>query len=150
IWWDVRPHPDFGTVEIRMCDVPSRLTEMLAVGALVQALVVKLGEDYDHGTLQPLMHPSVIRQNKWRALRHGLGGTLIDWETYTVEPTRAAIRRLLDLVEKTAGRLGSIAYLADVERMLTGETGAARQRRVYAETGDFAEVTRALAAMLDT
>ncbi|MBZ0252224.1 MAG: glutamate--cysteine ligase, partial [Candidatus Methylomirabilis sp.] len=139
IWWDVRPHPDFGTVEVRMCDAPSRLSEMVAIAALVQALVVKLGRDFDRGTPMPLMHESVIRQNKWRALRYGLEGELIDWERYETEPTRDAIRRLLAMLEKTAEELGTLGYFEEIERMVAGEGGAARQRRLLEETGEYAD-----------
>lgn len=150
IWWDVRPHPDFGTVEVRMCDAPSRLSEMAAIAALVQALVVKLGRDFDRGTPMPLMHESVIRQNKWRALRYGLEGELIDWERYETEPTRDAIRRVLAMLEKTAEELGTLGYFEEIERMVAGEGGAARQRRLLAETGDPADMLRALGALLTT
>jgi len=150
IWWDVRPHPDFGTIEVRMCDVPSRLTEIVAVTALIQALVVKLGDDFERGTEQPLMHPSVIRQNKWRALRYGLAGSLVSWTDYSVWPTDVAIRRLMDMLSDTAERLGTLSYFDEIERMVIEGTGAARQRRIYEETRDFSAVAREVSALLRT
>jgi carboxylate-amine ligase len=88
IWWDVRPHNNFGTVEVRVCDMPGSLDDCLALAALTQCLVVALSEDIDEGTYQHDHHPMVVRQNKWRAARYGLDAALVDSDTFALCPAR--------------------------------------------------------------
>ena len=84
IWWDVRPHQNFGTAELRICDTPGNLDDNLALAALTQCLVKSLPDQIDQGMYQLDCHPMIIRQNKWRAARHGLDAELIDSDTYKV------------------------------------------------------------------
>ena len=80
IWWDVRPHHNFGTVEVRVCDMPGNLHDTLAIGALVQCLVKALSDEIDNGTYQHDSHPMMVQQNKWRAARFGNQAKLVDTE----------------------------------------------------------------------
>ena len=84
IWWDVRPHHNFGTVEVRVCDMPANLTDTLALAALVQCLVKALSDEIDNGTYQHDSHPMMVQQNKWRAARFGNQANLVDTDTYRV------------------------------------------------------------------
>ena len=82
IWWDVRPHHNFGTVEVRVCDMPGNLQDTLALAALVQCLVKALSDEIDNGTYQHDSHPMMVQQNKWRAARFGNQARLVDTDTY--------------------------------------------------------------------
>ena len=82
IWWDVRPHHNFGTVEVRVCDMPGNLTDTLAIAALIQCLVKALSDEIDNGTYQHDSHPMMVQQNKWRAARFGNQARLVDTYTY--------------------------------------------------------------------
>ena len=82
IWWDVRPHHNFGTVEVRMCDMPGNLEDSLAIAALIQCLVKALSDEIDRGAYQHDCHPMMVRQNKWRASRFGLGRRKNNWSTH--------------------------------------------------------------------
>lgn len=149
IWWDLRPHPDFGTLEVRVCDVPSTLSEATALVALVQALVVWLGEAYDDGRPLPLLRPWVVRENKWRACRHGLDADVILDDEGAHVPLREHVPDLLARLAPTAERLGCAAELAAVEPLfLRGNASYERQRRTYAETGRLDAIVRALAEEL--
>jgi glutamate---cysteine ligase / carboxylate-amine ligase len=136
LWWDVRPHPDFGTVEIRICDLPSRLDEILAITALCQALVVWLTEQ------EPLVSPyrEIMLNNKWHASRYGLEGTKISNRHGAHCGFAAAAAHLIEQVRETAGRLKGATYLSPLRRILETGTGSHRQRRLFAETGDFKSV----------
>jgi glutamate---cysteine ligase / carboxylate-amine ligase len=148
IWWDIRPHPDFGTVEVRICDIPSTLTEVCAIAALVQALVGCLEEAYDDGEYPELLHAWIVRENKWRAARHGLDADIIVDNKGTQRPLRQDILRLLDEIAPVAERLGCTDELAGVHIILEQGSSSERQRRVFAETGQLDAVVRALAAEL--
>ena len=130
VWWDVRPHPDFGTVELRMCDGLPTMLEVAAVAALSQCLVAHLDELDDAGT--PLARPRdwILRENKWRAGRFGLDAQLIVDDTGTVRPAREELRRLVDELAPVAERLGCTDELADVGRILEVGASYERQRRV--------------------
>ena len=82
IWWDVRPHHNFGTVEVRVCDMPGNLHDTLALAALMQCLVKALSDEIDNGTYQHDSHPMMVQQNKWRAARFGNQAKLVDTNTY--------------------------------------------------------------------
>ena len=130
IWWDIRPHNNFGTVEIRICDVPANLDHVLAVTALVQCLVVALSQQIDEGTFQSEYHPMIVQQNKWRATRYGAQANLVnsdDYKQYTVQQT------VDDLVAKLSPVAESLGCLSELEsaRRLPGRTGAERQLELY-------------------
>lgn len=148
IWWDVRPHPDFGTVELRMCDGMSNLTEICAVGALAQALVHHLDARLDAGERVPTASDWLVRENKWLAARHGLDGEVIVDDDGTLAPTRDVVERLLDEVAPAAAELGCGAHLEETRRMARARPCYARQRRIVARGGRLADVVDHLAAEL--
>jgi carboxylate-amine ligase len=146
IWWDVRPHHNFGTVEVRVCDLPPCLDHVLGLTALIQCLVYDLSQEIDRGTYQYDCHPFMVRQNKWRAGRYGLDAKLVDPATCLSVPARTVVRNLLARLEDRAIELGCATYLDIVHRMLDEPTGSVRQLRIYEETGDLAEVVRRMIA----
>jgi carboxylate-amine ligase len=148
VWWDVRPHPDFGTVELRMCDGMSNLGEICAVAALAQALVHHLDGRLDRGEELPVASDWVIRENKWLAARHGLDGPVIVDDGGTPQPIRGVIEDLLDELGPAAAELGCAGELADVRRILTGRPGYARQRRIVESGGQLTDVVDHLVAEL--
>jgi carboxylate-amine ligase len=146
IWWDLRPHPKLGTLEIRVCDGQTRIGTVAAITALVQSLVATLAERYEsEGALQT-QPVTLIAENKWRAARYGLDTDLVDLEHDTERPAREALQALVDLARPAARRLGCAAELDEVERVLRRGTGADEQRRVYEETGSLLAVVQWLAA----
>jgi carboxylate-amine ligase len=140
IWWDIRPHPDFGTVEVRICDGLSTLDDIIAMTAMIQALVVWLGDQYDEGSYLPLQPNWIVRENKWRASRWALDAEMIVDEEGHLEPLVEGIDRLIGSLESVSRRLGCHAELMRVRDMMTKGPSYARQRQVYAETGDFRQV----------
>jgi carboxylate-amine ligase len=139
IWWDVRPHPDFGTVEVRICDLPSSLKDILGITALIQALVIAIEEQYEN----PEPHIQLLRSNKWQAARYGLDGLYVDpffAQKYTMK--EAAIN-LCRHVRPLAEQLDSIEYLDEVPRILDRGTSAHIQKQLYLESGgDFHTLIR--------
>lgn len=140
IWWDIRPHPNFPTLEFRICDVPLRADETLAIAALIQATVAKLYKLHAANQGFRLYRRVLIMENKWRALRYGLEGKLIDFGKQTEVPVRDLIYEYLNFVEDVVDELGSRQYINYIHRILEMGTGADRQLRVYRETGDFKKV----------
>ncbi len=136
VWWDIRPHPDFGTVELRMCDGIPTLSEVASVAALAQSLVAHLDALDDRGFTLPRHRDWILRQNKWRAGRHGLETDLIVDDHGRQEPMRRAIADLVDEVGPTAVRLGCADELAHVAKIVEVGPSYARQRRVAAESCD--------------
>ena len=120
VWWDIRPHPDFGTVELRMCDGIPSMSEICAIAALAQSLVAHLDQLDDRGYTLPRYREWVLRQNKWRAGRHGLDTDLIIDAQGSLEPVRTAVVELLDELGPTARKLGCTDELARVGRILDG------------------------------
>lgn len=141
LWWDVRPSPEHGTVEVRICDMPPDLRSVLALTALTQCLVADLAARDD----QPAPDECgllVVRQNRWRAARFGLDAEFVDLRTNRPEPTRAVIRNLAARLSGVAARLGCPGPLADVQAMAAGTGGADRQLAVYRSTCDLESVAR--------
>jgi carboxylate-amine ligase len=132
VWWDIRPHPDFGTVELRICDGLPTLDEIGAVAALSQCLVEQFDSQLDRGYTLPTPAGWVVRENKWRAARHGLDADIVVDEKGTVRPVRQAITDLVEDLEPTARRLGCEAELDGVGRILTAGASYQRQRAVAA------------------
>jgi glutamate---cysteine ligase / carboxylate-amine ligase len=129
LWWDVRPHPKLGTIELRVCDAQTRVQSVAALAALMQSLAATLAEHpYES---QPR---TLIAENKWRAARHGLEAELVDLATDRARPARVAVRELLELVSPAAERLDCSTELGEIERLLERGTGADEQRRAYAES----------------
>ncbi|QDT51288.1 Carboxylate-amine ligase YbdK [Symmachiella dynata] len=145
IWWDVRPHNNFGTVEIRMCDMPARLDQVLALTALTQCLVVALSREIDNGTYQSEYHPMMVEQNKWRATRFGSDARLVnsdDYKTYSVQETTD---NLVDLLLPIAKDLDCLERLESV-RDLPKQTGADQQLEIFAKTNSRKEVVQQMLA----
>ncbi|MGE3808171.1 MAG: YbdK family carboxylate-amine ligase [Gemmataceae bacterium] len=142
IWWDVRPHHNFGTVEVRICDMPGSLHDAMAITALIQCLVQALSDEIDQGTYQHDHHPMMVRQNKWRAARYGLDADLVDSRTFELRPARDEVRHLIGLLRPTAEKLDCLPYLERAVEMVQGPTWAERQLALLRETGDPAEVVR--------
>ncbi len=140
IWWDVRLHPTFDTIEFRICDAQSRLDDTIALAALMQAIVAKLHRLHAEKKPLPIYPRRLLQENRWRAARFGLDGELIDFERRAVRPGREMIRELLDLVAPMAEELGSSADLALIERILREGTGADRQLAVWERNQDLKAV----------
>src|ERR1700721_1234908 len=142
IWWDVRPHPIFGTLEFRICDVTPRIEDAIAIAALSQAIVVKLHYLYTRNMGYRMYPRALIEENKWRAARWGVEGNLIDFGKQAEVPMRELGEELLDFVDDVVDDLGSRDSLAPIERILREGTSAERQLKTYAETGDLKAVGR--------
>jgi glutamate---cysteine ligase / carboxylate-amine ligase len=142
IWWDVRPHPIFGTLEFRICDVTPRIEDAIAIAALSQAIVVKLHYLYTKNMGYRMYPRALIEENKWRAARWGVEGNLIDFGKQSEVPMRELGEELLDFVDDVVDDLGSRDSLAPIERILREGTSAERQLKTYAETGDLKAVVR--------
>ena len=139
IWWDIRPHPSFGTIEVRVCDAPSTLSDTMAIVALIQSLVVWLDEHYEQGVPMTVNLPWIVRENKWRACRHGLDASIICNNDGEQQPLRVAIPELLSELEPYAHKLRCYHELMDV-RSLLREASYERQRAHYEQTGELASI----------
>ena len=145
VWWDIRPHPGFGTVELRICDGLPTLDEIGAVAALSQCLVEQFDTQLDRGYTLPTPASWILRENKWRASRYGLDADIVVDEKGTVRPVRQAILDLVEDLTPTAKRLDCEAELADVERILAVGASYQRQRAVAADhDGDLRAVVDSL------
>ncbi len=140
IWWDIRPHPFFNTIEFRVCDIPMRLDETIAIAALIQATVAKLYKLHTANQGFRLYRRALIMENKWRASRYGMDGKLIDFGKQTEVPTRDLICEYLEFVDDVVDELGSREEINYIHTMLKNGSGADRQLRVYKETGDLKKV----------
>jgi len=141
IWWDVRPHPTFGTLEFRMCDVTTKVEEAVAIAALTQAIIVKLHRLYQGNMSFRLYRRALIEENKWRAARYG---KLVDFGKETEVPMRELIPELLAFVDDVLDELGSRSAVEYVHTIMNEGTSAERQLRVYQETGDLKAVVQHL------
>ena len=135
IWWDIRPHPFFDTIEVRICDIPLRVEETVALAALIQATAVKLWHLHARNQDYRQYSRALIMENKWRAGRYGLDGSLIDFGREKEVPERDLIREYLNFVSDVLGELDSHDEIGYIHRMLENGTGADRQLKVYNETG---------------
>ncbi|HDY69668.1 MAG TPA: YbdK family carboxylate-amine ligase [Actinobacteria bacterium] len=142
IWWSIRPHPLFGTLEIRVCDCQGDIRDTLAISALIMALVAKTAADYDQGKAMCVLNSNQVEENFWRAIRYGLDGNLIDFEACREVPTRQVIESLLSATEPFHGHLGLDAHLDRIADTLSGGNGAQRQIRLYESSGDIHAVHR--------
>ena len=146
IWWDVRPHPTFPTLEFRVCDIPSKVDEVIAIAALIQAIVAKLNKLYRQNMGFRLYRRALIQENKWRAVRWGLDGKLIDFGKQTEVPVRDLILELLEFVDDVVDDLGSRKEIEYVHTILKNGTSADRQLRTFEATGDLKAVVDQLVA----
>ncbi|MEM6978733.1 MAG: YbdK family carboxylate-amine ligase [Planctomycetota bacterium] len=144
LWWDVRPHHNFGTVEVRMCDMPGNLDHVCALTALVQCLVKHLSDEIDEGTYQFDCHPMMVRQNKWCAARFGIDARLVNAKDYRVEPVR-------DIATSMVKRLGGISQdlaceseLAFLAELVQQPGWAQQQRSIFQQSNKTTEIVRQL------
>jgi carboxylate-amine ligase len=140
LWYDVRPHPRFGTVEIRCCDAQTRVEHTMALAALVQAMVKELAEHFTAGTELSHYPWQMLDENKWLAARHGLDGDIVDLPTSERVATKVLARRLVDRLREHAQDLGSERELEGVTDLIERGNGAARQIVVYEANSDLREV----------
>jgi carboxylate-amine ligase len=137
IWWDIRPHAIFKTLEFRICDIPCRAEETVAIAALTQALVAKLYRLFESNLGVRMYHRAVIEENKFRALKRGLDGKMIDFGLKGEAPTRALIHEVLDFVDEVVDGLGTREQMRFLRAWAAaGDTGADRQVSAYEATGD--------------
>jgi carboxylate-amine ligase len=142
IWWDVRPHPTFGTLEFRIFDVVTRVEEAVAIAALTQAIVVKLHRLYTSNMGFRMYHRALIEENKWRAARWGIEGKLIDFGKQIEVPMGILAEELLEFVDDVLDDLGSRSALEPIHQIFRDGTSAERQLNVYKQTGDLTAVVR--------
>ena len=140
LWYDVRPHPNFGTVEVRVMDAQTRLEHTLALAALVQAMVKELCEHFDAGVELSSYPYEMLDENKWLAARHGLDGDLVDLPSKDRVATKELARRVIERVREHAQELGSDGELDGIEDLLQRGNGASRQIVVYEANHDLREV----------
>jgi len=147
IWWDIRPHPKWGTIEVRICDAVTRLEDAVAIAAYCQALVKQLSERYDAGEEIPSYHRILTTENKWLAARYGLDAPVMDLATGSRirSPIAKLVRRTLRDLEPHARELGSERELEGIAALLGRGNSAERQLRVYNANRDIVEVVRAIA-----
>lgn len=150
VWWDIRPHPDFGTVELRMCDGMPTMTEITGVAALAQCLVTWMDDQIDRGEPLPGVREWVVRQNKWLAARYGLDTELIVDDRGNRRPARDLVDELVDLLGDTAKRLGCADELMTLRDLVRTGNSAERQRRIVAAGGTLVDVATALQKELST
>jgi carboxylate-amine ligase len=152
IWWDIRPHPKWGTIEVRICDAVTRLEDAVAIAAYCQALVKQLSERYDEGREIPSYHRILTSENKWLAARYGLDAPVMDLATgHRIRiPVAKLVRRTLRELEPHARELGSERELEGIAALLERGNSAERQLRVFNANRDIVEVVRAIADATET
>jgi carboxylate-amine ligase len=143
----VRPHPFFPTLEFRICDIPTRVDDTIAIAALFQALVAKVNKLLDQNLTFRLHHKMLIEENKWRAVRYGLDGKMIDFGKEKEVPVRDLIRELLEFVDDVTDDLRSRNEIKHIHTILERGTSADEQLRVWRETGDVKAVVDRLIEM---
>ena len=141
IWWDLRPHPFFETIEFRVCDIPMRMDETVTIAALIQAICVKLYNLRVQNLGWRRYRRALILENKWRASRWGIDGKMIDFGKEVEVPFRELVSEMLEFVDDVVDELGSRREVERVNWILENGTGADRQLRVFNETkGDLKKV----------
>ena len=147
IWWDIRPHPKWGTIEVRICDAVTRLDDAVAIAAYCQALVKQLSERYDAGEEIPSYHRILTTENKWLAARYGLDAPVMDLATGSRirTPVAKLVRRTVRDLEPHARELGSERELEGIAALLGRGNSAERQLRVFNANRDIVEVVRSIA-----
>src|ERR1700736_108206 len=140
IWWDIRLHPVFDTLEVRVCDAQSRVDDTLAIAALIQAIISKLFKLLRRNTTFRVYRRRLLDENRWRATRYGIDGKLIDFGLETEVETRSLLNELLAFVSTEVGELGSEKEMAHIERIMREGTGADRQLAVWERSQDMKAV----------
>ncbi|WOD44222.1 carboxylate-amine ligase [Hwangdonia lutea] len=140
IWWDIRIHPTYPTLEVRICDVPMSIDETISIAALIQAIVAKLYKLKMQNLNFITYHRALINENKWRAGRYGLDGKMIDFGKECEVETRLLIEELLEFVDDVVDELGSRKDIENIRNIIKNGTGADRQLAVFNETKDLTKV----------
>ena len=140
IWWDIRLHPFFDTLEVRVCDAQSRVDDTLAIAALIQAVIAKLYKLQRQNMSFRIYRRRLLDENRWRASRYGIDGKLIDFGCETEVDTRSLLNELLEFVSTEVNELGSEKEMAHIERIMREGTGADRQLAVWERTQDMKAV----------
>jgi carboxylate-amine ligase len=140
IWWDLRVHPIYPTLEYRVCDIPTRADDTIAIAALFQAITAKLYKLIKLNLGFRLYRRALIQENKWRAIRYGLDGRLIDFGKQMEMPARDLIGELIGFVDDVVDELGSRDEINHLYDILGRGTSADQQIKIYRETGDLKQV----------
>jgi glutamate---cysteine ligase / carboxylate-amine ligase len=141
LWWDIRPHHIFGTVEIRVCDMPANLDQVLALAAFTQCLVQAISDQIDEGAYQSEYHPMMVEQNKWRATRFGPDAALVNVNDYTQHSVQNTIDQLIERLLPMAEKLDCVSELKSASG-LPATTGGRQQLEIFEQTGSRREVVR--------
>jgi carboxylate-amine ligase len=136
IWWDIRLHPFFDTLEVRVCDAQSRVDDTLAIAALIQAVIAKLHKLLRQNISFRIYRRRLLDENRWRAARYGIDGKLIDFGKETEVDTRSLLGELLEFISPEVNELGSEKEMAHIQRIVREGTGADRQLATYERTHD--------------
>src|SRR6184192_2958235 len=140
IWWDIRLHPFFDTLEVRVCDAQSRVDDTLAIAALIQAIVAKLFKLHHQNTTFRIYRRRLLDENRWRSARYGIDGKLIDFGRETEVDERSLLNELLEFVASEVDDFGTQREMAHIERIMSQGTGADRQLAVWERTQDMTTV----------
>lgn len=140
LWWDVRPHPDFGTIEIRICDLPSSFNEILAIVALIQGLVVHLTESDKHLDF----NMQVLKSNRWQAARYGLEGRFVYPLLQKKTSMQEAAGELFTRARPAMEQLGTSHYLPVLQKIAVSGTSSVQQRSIFSEKNDFSAIIKEL------
>ena len=150
VWWDIRPHPSFGTVELRICDGIPTMSEIATVAAISQCLVDWLNSLYDRGYTLPVPRSWIVRENKWRAARWGVDAEIIVSDKGDLKPVREAVADLVEELTPVARRLGCTEELCRANKILEDGPSYLRQRRVVDQGGSLLDVVDSLIEELRT
>jgi carboxylate-amine ligase len=134
IWWDLRPHAFFNTLEIRICDLPTRVDDTIAIAALIQATIATLWTLHKNNMSFRIYRPTLIEENKWRAARYGIEGKLIDFGKQKEVPFRDLFYEYIRFIDEAVEELDSREAINHLYRILENGTSAERQLRVYEES----------------
>ena len=140
VWWDIRLHPFFNTIEFRICDIPMRIEETISLAAIMQAIIAKLYKLMLDNLSFRVYSRALINENKWRAARYGLDGKLIDFGKEEEIETKVLIHELVDFVDDVVDGLGSRKEVENLFNMIKDGTGADRQLAIFEKTGDLKDV----------
>jgi carboxylate-amine ligase len=146
IWWDIRLHPFFETLEVRVCDAQSRVDDTLAIAALIQAVIAKLHTLLRQNITFRVYRRRLLDENRWRASRYGIDGKLIDFGKETEVEARSLLNELLEFVSTEVNELGTQKEMAHIERIMREGTGADRQLAAWERTQDMKAVVDQIVA----
>ena len=149
VWWDIRPHPEFGTVEVRVFDSVPSIDEMANLAALTQCLVISISDHYDQGSQLPLLDSWILRENKWRATRYGLGADIIIDEMGHQQSLKSFILETLDRLKPIAKKSDCTVQLDSIAKIIENNVAPyQRQIRTFKKSGDFKDILKNAAVEL--